>query len=61
MRTFLGGLLPRVRERRRAKPASAAESEDEIERCFAADPWTPSDMLRVKRVSRWEILLRRPD
>jgi uncharacterized protein YciI len=37
------------------------ESEDEIETRFAADPWTPSDMLRLKRVSAWEILLRRPD
>ena len=34
-----------------------AESEEEVEARFAADPWVPMELLRITRVERWEVLL----
>jgi uncharacterized protein YciI len=34
-----------------------AESEREVEERFAADPWTPMDLLRLASVEPWEVLL----
>jgi uncharacterized protein YciI len=34
-----------------------AESEGAIQTRLAADPWTPTDLLRIAKVERWEILL----
>jgi uncharacterized protein YciI len=34
-----------------------AENEEAIHARLAADPWTPMDLLRVRNVKRWQILL----
>ena len=34
-----------------------AESEKAIRARLAADPWTPTKMLRITRIKPWEILL----
>ena len=34
-----------------------AESEDEIERRLAADPWTQSGILTTVRIARWNLRL----
>jgi hypothetical protein len=33
------------------------DDEEEIEPRFAADPWTPMEMLQTASVDRWQILL----
>ena len=50
----LGGPLG---DRSRFMHVVDAESEEEVEARFAADPWAPMDMLRTASVERWEILL----
>ena len=37
-----------------------AASEQEIGARFAADPWTPLELLRILSIEPWEILLRAP-
>jgi uncharacterized protein YciI len=34
-----------------------AENEEAIHAQLAADPWTPMDLLRVRKVDRWHVLL----
>ena len=35
-----------------------AATEEEIEGRLAADPWTPTGLLRTRSIEPWEILLR---
>ena len=34
-----------------------ASTPEEIERRFAADPWSDTDLLRINRIARWTIRL----
>jgi uncharacterized protein YciI len=37
-----------------------ADSEEEIDRRLAPDPWVPMELLSVESVRRWTVLLRAP-